>query len=191
MNFDTRLPGLTLTKDASKGSCTKGNERTIPERPRDAKTASGRVVPGEWTDGVTRTASAGPFEAVLISRPHRLFPDVLHSGMSLGSPSVLEASAAELKLVVGPQGRTIIALAKRFNVRIDLPKGTSTQLTIHGEQAHAALEAIELLLERNLEHQNDNNSTLASASAPSAHSLPLSSLRSPTSYYMKYQLYAI
>lgn len=111
--------------------------------------------------------------------------------MSLDSLSVLEVSAPELKLIVGPQGRTIIALTKRFNVRIDLPKGTSTSLNIHGEQSKAALEAIEALLERNQPAKEVCLSTPSTTSSLSTHSLPLMSLRSSISYYMKYQLYVV
>lgn len=115
--------------------------------------------------------------------------------MSSQGFSVLDASSIEQNLIVGPQGKTIIALAKRFNVRIDLPKSPSITIKIFGGQHQAALEAIQSILGHQKSETKSSSEITPPTTTEAISSLigaeSVSSLQLPSFYYLKYRLYVI
>lgn len=110
--------------------------------------------------------------------------------MSSSKLLAFEASADEQKLIVGPQGKTILGLTKRFNVRIDLPKAGSSTITVHGEQCQPAVDAIKVLLESKQPVQGIHSASSPDGLETPLSSLPLRELQSSAYHYMKYKLYA-
>jgi len=60
--------------------------------------------------------------------------------------SRLHVETADIPLIVGPKGKTILNLATLHGVRIELPDGDEKELTIHGRNHLKALEAVQELL---------------------------------------------
>lgn len=107
--------------------------------------------------------------------------------------AIFEASAEEQALIIGPQGRNIIALAKQFNVRIQMPQPPSSTVKIDGEQTEAAITAIRQLLSRR-NHLPSKTAKTKDNGLGTADSVPqltdtLHTLRTSSHYYLKYQLY--
>jgi RNase P/RNase MRP subunit POP5 len=73
----------------------------------------------------------------------------LYPKIAMSQPASTSVSLSEVqqKLLLGPNGKTILELAHRFSVTITLPSGDSTDVIIAGKECEKALAAIVAIVE--------------------------------------------